>query len=41
MLFKLVASSSEEKKPTSLSSVADVFRRSLVLIVTPVAHFNH
>ena len=36
-LFKLVASSSEEKKPTSLSNVADAFCRSSVLIETPVS----
>ena len=38
-LFKLAASSSEEKKPTSRSNVADhnAFCRSSVLIETPVS----
>ena len=35
-LLKLVASSLKEKKPTSLSNVADAFRRSSVLIETRV-----
>ena len=36
-LFKLVASSLKEKKPTSLSNVADTFHQSSVLIETPVS----